>query len=327
MKEMTPKERVMAFFRHEPVDELPTDEGIFVLFNPEAYKERPSHEHGGVDWFGVPWKYESSVDAIAPDHSVEPIMEEICDWRELVKFPDLDAWDWSKVEEIDHISEIDRENKVFEIMFVNGPFERLHMLMGFENALCALLTDPEEVEEFFNTYMEWKIKLMEKVIEYYKPDVLMFHDDWGTQNNMFFSPDVWRSLIKPQIKKAVDRCHELGVLFDMHSCGKIEAVVPEFVELGIDAWQGMEINDIPKLKSITGMNLGYHTTPDYQGYQTEALAGTLTEEDLRRRVREVFEKTAEGYCYCPMFLPFGGWSTEVMIDEIMKCGKTIYKDA
>ena len=38
MKEMTPKERVMAFFRHEPVDELPTDEGIFVLFNPEAYK-------------------------------------------------------------------------------------------------------------------------------------------------------------------------------------------------------------------------------------------------------------------------------------------------
>ena len=113
----------------------------------------------------------------------------------------------------------------------------------------------------------------------------------------------------------------------MHSCGKIEAVVPEFVELGIDAWQGMEINDIPKLKSITGMNLGYHTTPDYQGYQTEALAGTLTEEDLRRRVREVFEKTAEGYCYCPMFLPFGGWSTEVMIDEIMKCGKTIYKDA
>ena len=57
-------------------------------------------------------------------------------------------------------------------MFVNGPFERLHMLMGFENALCALLTDPEEVEEFFNTYMEWKIKLMEKVIEYYKPDVL-----------------------------------------------------------------------------------------------------------------------------------------------------------
>ena len=30
MKKMTPKERAMAFFRNEPVDELPTDEGLFV---------------------------------------------------------------------------------------------------------------------------------------------------------------------------------------------------------------------------------------------------------------------------------------------------------
>ena len=27
-----------------------------------------------------------------------------------------------------------------------------------------------------------------------------------------------------------------------------------------------------------------------------------------------------------MFLPFGGWSTEVMIDEIMKDGKDIYRE-
>lgn len=326
MKEMTPKERVMAFFQHKPTDELPTDEGLFVLFNPEAYAERPPHTTGGVDWFGVKWNYEAGVDAIAPDHTQPPVLEDIYDWKEVVKFPDLDAWDWSKVEEIDHISEIDRENKVFEIMFVNGPFERLHMLMGFENALCAMITDPEEVEAFLNAFMDWKLKLMEKVIEIYKPDVLMFHDDWGTQNNMFFSPDTWRELIKPQIKKAVDRCHELGVIFEMHSCGFMEPIVPEFVELGIDSWQGMEINDIPKLKAITGMNLGYHVTPNYQQYTAEALAGTLTEEDLRRRVRETFYKAAEGYAYCPMFLPFGGWSTDVMIDEIMKCGKDVYKN-
>ncbi len=326
MKEMTPKERVWAFFHHEPTDELPTDDGIFVLFNPETYAERPPHTTGGTDWFGVQWKYEASVDAIAPDHTQPPILEDICDWKDVVKFPDLDAWDWSRVEEIDHISEIDRENKVFEMMFVNGPFERLHMLMGFENALCSLITDPDEVSEFFDAFMEWKLKLMEKVISIYKPDVLMFHDDWGTQNGMFFSPDTWRELIKPQIKKAVDRCHELGVIFDMHSCGKMEEIVPEFVELGIDAWQGMEINDIPKLKAITGNKLSYHTTPDYQKYQTAELSGTLTEEDLRRQVRETFYKTAAGYCYRPMFLPFGGWSKDVMIDEILKCGKTVYKE-
>lgn len=325
MKEMTPKERVLAFFHHEPTDELPTDDGLFVLFNPEAYAERPPHTTGGTDWFGVKWNYETSVDAIAPDHTQAPILEDICDWRDVVVFPDLDAWDWSKVEETDHISEIDRENKVFEMMFVNGPFERLHMLMGFENALCALLTDPEEVEAFFDAFMKWKLRLMDKVVEHYKPDVLMFHDDWGTQKNMFFSPDTWRDLIKPQIQKAVDHCHELGVLFDMHSCGFIEPIVPDLAEMGIDAWQGMEINNIPKLKAITGNKLAYHVTPDYQTYSTESLSGTLTEKALRARVKETFLKAAEGYCYKPMFLPFGGWSTDVMIDEITKLGKTVYR--
>lgn len=325
MKEMTPKERVLAFFHHEPTDELPTDDGLFVLFNPEAYAERPPHTTGGTDWFGVKWNYETSVDAIAPDHTQAPILEDICDWRDVVVFPDLDAWDWSKVEETDHISEIDRENKVFEMMFVNGPFERLHMLMGFENALCALLTDPEEVEAFFDAFMKWKLRLMDKVVEHYKPDVLMFHDDWGTQKNMFFSPDTWRDLIKPQIQKAVDHCHELGVLFDMHSCGFIEPIVPDLAEMGIDAWQGMEINNIPKLKAITGNKLAYHVTPDYQTYSTESMSGTLTEKALRARVKETFLKAAEGYCYKPMFLPFGGWSTDVMIDEITKLGKTVYR--
>jgi len=325
METMTPKERMLAFFHHQPTDELPSDDGLFVLFDAEAYAERPPHETGGTDWWGVEWKYEETINAISPDHTKPPIMEDICDWREALQFPDLDAWDWSRVEEIDHISEVDRENKVFEMMFLNGPFERMHMLMGFENALVALLAEPEEVEAYLDAFMDWKIHLMEKVIEIYKPDVLMFHDDWGTQNNMFFSPNLWRELFKPQIQKAVDRCHELGVIFEMHSDGMIEDIVPDFVEMGIDSWQGQEINDVAKLKEITGDRLSYHTTPDYQKYYAASLSGGITEEEERSEVRETLYRNAKGYCYCPMFLPFGGWTTEVMIDEINKCGKTIYQ--
>ncbi len=325
METMTPKERMLAFFHHQPTDELPSDDGLFVLFDAEAYAERPPHKTGGTDWWGVEWKYEETIDAISPDHTKPPVMEDICDWREVLHFPDLDAWDWSRVEEIDHISEVDRENKVFEMMFLNGPFERMHMLMGFENSFCAMLTDPEEVEAYLDAFMDWKIRLMEKVIGIYKPDVLMFHDDWGTQNSMFISPDLWRELFKPQIQKAVDRCHELGVIFEMHSDGMIEDIVPDFVEMGIDSWQGQEINDIAKLKEITGDRLSYHTTPDYQKYYAVSLSGGITEEEERSEVRETLYRNAKGYCYCPMFLPFGGWTTEVMIDEINKCGKTIYQ--
>ena len=94
------------------------------------------------------------------------------------------------------------------------------MLMGFENALCALLTEPEEVSAFLDALMEYKLKLIDKLAQYYKPDVLTFHDDYGTQLNLFFSPEIFRELFKPQLKKAVDRCHEHGMFFELHSCGQ-----------------------------------------------------------------------------------------------------------
>lgn len=322
---MTPKERVLAFYRHEMTDELPTNAGIHYIPDPSGFEERPAFIQTGKDWFGVDWIRDDSLNATTPDHSKPPIMEDICDWREVVKFPNLDEWDWNKVEERDHVSEIDRENKALMVYVLNGPFERLHMLMGFENALCALLTDPEEVESFFDAFMEWKCKLIEKVHEYYQPDVIMFHDDWGTQNNMFFSPDTWRELIKPQIKKAVDKTHELGMFFEFHSCGFIEQVVPEFVELGIDSWQGQEINDIPKLKELTQGKLGFHTTPKYQDFQAATVAGTLTEADVRDRIRADVTKHAEGGNYMPFILPWGDWWVPVMVDEVEKCAKEVYK--
>ena len=320
---MTDKERVLAFFHHEMTDELPPDKALLVV-RGNTFHERPPFVQDGIDWFGVPWKREDNINALAPDHTKDPILEDICDWREVVKFPDLDAWDWERVEELDHISQWDREHQVVDMMIYNGPFERLHTLMGFENALCALLTDPDEVKAFLEVFMEWKCKLIEKIHTYYHPDVIMFHDDYGTQTNMFFSPEVWREFFKPQLKKAVDKTHELGMIFELHSCGFMEQIVPEFAEIGVDSWQGQEINDIPKLKAVTGNKLAYHTTPQYQDFEGAYLSGTLTEDFIRSRIRKSVSVNAKGGNYMPMPLPGNQWWRDIMIDEIEKCGKDVF---
>ncbi len=321
---MTPKERVLTFYKHKIPDELPTDDGVHIIYDANGYHERPPFIKSGKDWFGVDWIYEDSIGALAPDPYQEPILEDICDWREKVVFPDLEKWDWSQAENSDNLKSINRDEKVLILMLLNGPFERLHLLLGFENALCALLTDPEEVKDFFEEFTKWKCLLIEKIKEYYNPDVLMFHDDWGTQNNMFFSPEVWRELIKPYMKTMIEKTHELGMIFELHSCGFIEPIVPEFVEIGIDSWQGQEINNIPKLKELTNNKLAFHTTPRYQTFESESLGGTLTEEKVREIIRKEVTENSKGGNYMPMPLPWGGWWLPVMIDEIKKISKTIY---
>lgn len=323
---MTPKERVIAFYQHKMTDELPSEEGVHIIFDANGINERPPFLKSGKDWFGVNWVYEENIGALAPDPYQEPLLEDISEWKDIVEFPDLEKWDWSKVQEYDSLGKINRNEKILILMLLNGPFERLHLLMGFENALCALLTDPDGVYEFFSEFTKWKCKLIEKIKQYYNPDVLMFHDDWGTQNNMFFSPEIWRTLIKPHIKTIVEKTHELDMIFELHSCGYIEPIVPEFVEIGIDSWQGQEINNIQKLKELTHNKLSFHTTPRYQEFEAATLSGKLTEEIIRKMIREDLVKNSKNGNYLPMVMPWGGWWLPIMLDEISKVSKNIYKN-
>ena len=181
------------------------------------------------------------------------------------------------------------------MMLLVGPFERLHALMGFENALIAMMEEPEEVAAFFDALMVHKCRLIDKLCDHYRPDVINFHDDWGTQLAMFFRPELWRRLVKPQLERAVDACHRKGLFFEMHSCGKIEAVVPELVDIGADSFQGMSLNNVSALKAQTGKKLSYLTC-------------------------------ARGGCYAPWFREAQTWWYPIVADEVEKCRRILQSE-
>ena len=81
-------------------------------------------------------------------------------------------------------------------------------------------------------------------------DVINAHDDYGTNDGMFMSPDTWRELIKPELKRIVDACHECGVIYQHHSCGYIEPIVPDFVEIGVDAVDTFQASCNPNVKAL-----------------------------------------------------------------------------
>ena len=321
---MTPKENFTAFFRHERGEWFPsffTDANLAVYTT--GMDERAPGNGSGKDFFGCTWVYDAAGGAAVPDTRVAPILEDICDWREKVIFPDLDAVDWAACAKADHVDTYDPD-KFNYAMLLEWPFERLHTLMGFENALCAMLSDPGEVYEFFGRLAEHKCRELEIMRKYYHADAICFHDDWGTQTNMFFSPELWRQLIKPHIRTIVTRCHELGMFFDMHSCGKMDQIIPEFPGIGIDSFQGQGINDIPAAMARTGNTLSYNVTPRYQALEAEAATGTLTEEEVRRRIRSEVMTCAENGIYTPAFVPVKTWWFPIALDETQKCALEIF---
>lgn len=319
------KENMLRFFRHEKLDHYPDDSALALVLDPGGFPERALHGQNGTDWFGVEWIWgDSELGGHTPNPYQEPIWKEIGDWKSKMVLPDLDAIDWEKAVKIDNLDSIDRDHQVVNVMIVNGPFERLHYHLGFEEALLCLLTDSEEVSSFLDAYMAWRLRLLDKVDQYYNPDVFMFHDDWGAQTNMFFSPDIWREVFKPQIKKAVDHVHQKEKIFQMHSCGCIEAIVPDLVEIGVDCLQSQDdINDTPALKEITKGKLSYHMVPNFQKYEANLEAGLWDEEKLREEARKDFLKNAEGGYYYVLPFSYPSWWLNVYMDEIGKAAKEL----
>lgn len=314
---LTRKENQMAMYSHKRIDHMPGPmEGEACLFPVLGFNENPCVA-SGKDWFGCEWEFEESAHATAPKPGAY-VLEDICDWREKVKFPDLDAWDWEKAIELDHVADVDRENKMYNVVCLIGLFERLHCLMGFENALCALLTDPDEVEAFFDAMVEHKLKLIDKLYAYYKPDMLTFHDDWGTQKGPFFSPELWRQMIKPRMKRIIDHCHSLGIIFLMHSCGKYDEIVPDIAGIGVDTLQCMDIMDIGKLLEVTEGKMSIQASVHTQDFHARNSAGVLTPEIVRETVRKEFREWGKSGRYFPCIFAPSNWYEEIVMDEYLK---------
>jgi uroporphyrinogen decarboxylase len=59
-------------------------------------------------------------------------------------------------------------------------------------------------------------------------------DDWGAQNSLMFSPEIWRELIFPYHKGVTDAVKQRGAFVSLHTDGNNMSVLDGIVELGYD---------------------------------------------------------------------------------------------
>jgi len=114
------------------------------------------------------------------------------------------------------------------------PFELLQFIRRPDNLYLDLADPPDElslllerIHAFFREEMElWATTDV---------DGLFFADDWGSQKTLLIAPALWRRLFRPLYEDyiAIARRHHKFIF--MHSDGHIEAILPDLVEMGLDA--------------------------------------------------------------------------------------------
>jgi len=236
--------------------------------------------YAGKDMFGVEWVYVPEVGGsmVKPGN---PLLADANEWREKIVWPDVNSWDW----EGDTKANIDRlsDDNANIIGLLNGCwFERLISFMDFDGAATALIDEDQQdaVKEIFQRTTDIYCQIVDKFCDYYGDKITGFqvHDDWGAQKDCFFSPETGKEMIVPYMKQLTDKIHSRGKTAELHSCGKLEKQIGNFVAAGWDAWGGMAINDTKAIYEKWGdqMLIGVYPDPIPEG------ADKATKEQMAR---------------------------------------------
>ena len=294
----------------------------FHIVVPNMVRERPVRGADGEDWFGCKWVWDADCMGFAPNVRRPPLCADITRWREFVEFPDLDIYDWKAAGEQD-LEGFDREGKLLRVIMESGPFERTQIILGFENAFLAMYEEPAEFKALIGAVTDFKIRLLGKICNYYKPDEIMLQDDLGTASGPQISLDMYREFIKPAHKKLGEAMRANDVFYTHHSCGKMDVFIGDLIEVGVRMVNPVQpMNDYDVIAGKYAGSICFEVGPE-----SKANYPGSTEDEIRQEVRQVVDTFGPYKNLMLVCFPSNAecmHNYDIAIDEIRSYGAGFY---
>lgn len=194
-----------------------------------------------------------------------------------------------------------RENTDYAtVLSLPAPFVHItQYLRGFEDWFLDLGADEKLAGAFFDATVEYTSALAEEILKVggELADVVAFSDDMGSQNGPLVSPEMYRRLFKPRHKKYFDIVKKHTKAFiHFHSCGSIYKLLDDFIELGVDVINPVQVAAKNMDSSILGPEFGDRLS-FWGGVDSQHVLPYGGTEEVRAEVRRRIKDFAPGGGY------------------------------
>ncbi|MEI6218259.1 MAG: uroporphyrinogen decarboxylase family protein [bacterium] len=323
---MEPKENLLRAIRHDSPQWVPNGMEPVVMLSPPIVT-RPVA--AGFDDWGVKWDMDVAGTFPGGDHCV---CTDIRQWRKQVQFPSVDACDWTHLTsgwggqgDRVNLGAIDRDASLVCGILDLSMFERTYLLLGMEQALMAYVAETDYVEQLLGAIADFNIKVIEHLDDAADLDMIWCGDDWGTQTQLFLQPDIWRCTVGKHMRRMYDCMKKRGIIINQHSCGKIDEIFPDIVEMGAQVWNPCQpCNDLVGMKKRFGGRIAFCGGIDSQ-FVLDRPGVTVDEvrAEVRRRIDEM--AAGGGYIASPSHgVQYKAAIIAAMNDEIDTYGREYY---
>ena len=268
------KRRLIEFFGLEDEEELLRRFNVDLrcIYPPYIGPELKTFDDGSFeDFWGVIRKPVSHATGIHYEVCYSPLAEaktvrdvEECRW------PDPDWFDYSSLRQgceryQDYAIVLGKMGRESQTIFIQTWYSR-----GLGRIMTDMSDDPGLVKAIVSKIMNFRTEHVTCMLEAAsgQADILQLADDYGTQNGLMMSPDMWCEFFGPSLKCLADLAHQYGLKVFLHSCGSVRELVPDLIDIGIDILNPIQVRargmDPRELKKTFGRDLCFHGSIDTQ---------------------------------------------------------------
>lgn len=194
---------------------------------------------------------------------------------------------------IELVKEIKIKNEDIAIIYgIPGILTHTLYILGLRR-FCEWIYDyPKKILEILNLIYEY-IKEVVQIVIKLGADAILIGDDMGHKSGLLFNPVFLISNYFPLLAKIVKITKEKNIPFILHSDGKIDLVLQEIVDAGIDALNpienGVEGMEIEKLKKKFGKSICF-----IGNLNSKTILTMGNTEDIDKAVKNLIFNV--GYC-------------------------------
>jgi uroporphyrinogen-III decarboxylase len=210
--------------------------------------------HEEIDEFGT--ISESLGTHVRMAHPGRPIL---LDWKDLDHYFDRyhpDAKNPERYRIFTRISKLIAQRKYrIGLLSPFGPMMISANIRGFTNFLTDHYRHPIELKRLLSILTDFYVQQEYMWVKMgAKPHGFWMYEDLGEQIGPFFSPKLFREFYMPVYRRLIETAHELGCEFHLHSCGKVDLLLPMLMECGLDAieFDSPRMNGYPALQPYRG---------------------------------------------------------------------------
>jgi uroporphyrinogen decarboxylase len=180
-----------------------------------------------------------------------------------------------------------------------GPLHQAQWMRGYESWMLDLAGNLEFYEALMDKITGLWLKISKRMLDAVgdNVDIILYGDDVAYQNGPMVRRETYEKQIIPYQRRIFDllkQARSAKILY--HSCGSVVSMIEDFIDLGVDALNPVQVNaagmDPVKLKRDFGDRIAF-----WGGVDTQQVMCRGSVDDVRREVRELIRVLSPGGGY------------------------------